>query len=408
MAVNSPTNLARLALKSAEMELGEVADTANYLVNVTNRVTMHHSITELKLERPPEAARKYLFFRPRLVRKALVEVRHRQQANPEEFLKQHAPAYLSGAISSSTYDKHFEPLAYRQRTAKVLDKVETRSCRRCDGKGNYTETRTEGTQITCQSCAGTGVRLVTEYINSPGRTDHGTPVSNFKICACCVGSGYLSGPTRTWTETVSCERCNGTGQLEKKYYRKEGVFYADVVRSEFRREVKFTWPDEVQRLVNHSLVDEEDLFEFCQKSDETYKIVGGDALINVNVNLAVKRHNGMSGMISMLEVQGQDVLFSDAPILDQYLKRLTSELARLPWKEVQDRGKSDAFVNAMINSALGNKKPETLVPELGFMASRGRVGALLRQLRWIERRRRVIGWTIAISLSVLAAYALIQ
>jgi hypothetical protein len=226
-----------------------------------------------------------------------------------------------------------------------------------------------------------------------------------------MGRGYNMGAPRYWVETITCTRCNGSGKLEKKYYRKEKVFYTDAVRSQFRREVKFVWPQEIQRLIDHSLVNDEDLFKFCEKSGETSKVQGLEVLIGVKVNLAVRRRKaeveGAPVTVSELEIQDRPVLFADTSILDAYLKRLTGELAGLSGIEVQRRAERDPFVHEISTHALANASPEALVPKLGFMASRSPVGALLRQLRSIERRRRLIGWTIAISLAAAAVYALI-
>jgi hypothetical protein len=411
MEVNPSQSLAGVALRSAQIRLGEVIDATSYSVDVSNRVTVRHSIVRLRLEKPPEGARKYLFVRPKLVNQALAEIGARQRADTEAFFKAHAPEYLSGSISGASYDHDFPPVAYKQRTEKVLDRVETDTCRRCSGKGQYSETRTEYPKTTCLFCGGAGGEVVKGFLNQPGTTAHGAPVEQFKICTGCGGVGTVSGPMRTWVETIACSRCGGRGQIETKHYRKEKICLADAVRSQFRREATFTWPAEIQRLIKHMLVGDEELFAFCVKSGETCKVEASEVLIDVKVNMTIEQRrvevDEALSAVSILKLGNRVVLFADTPILDSHLTRLRTELSGLSWKQVQKRAEESEFLARMTAHALNKTKPNALVPELGFMASRGRIGALMRRLRGIERRRRMTGRLLLFGVIAAAGYALI-
>lgn len=408
MQTSSSNSLAVVALQSAQIRLGEVIGSTSYSVDVKNRIAVHHSIVRVRLTERPKSAKAYMFFRPGSVKQALREVSKRHRSNTEAFFSQHGPAFLSGSISDGSYDHLFPPRAYQTRTEKVLDHVDTQVCRRCSGKGRYTVARTEYPKTSCNSCFGTGGRTVTEYVNRPGTTTHGQSVQSFRACVACGGSGSVSGPMQTRPETFNCSRCDGRGAIETKHYRKKKVFLADAVCSRFQRRATLKWPPIIRRLIDHKLVSEESLFLLCEKSGQTCRIEGTNVIIDIKVNMTIDQCrvevSGKHSSVSVLKLGDKVVLFADKSILDPYLARLKTDLGALSWKQVKAQAANDEFLDRMITHALKRTKPTTVVPQLGFMASRRRIGALMRRLRGVERRRRLISRLLAFGLLAAVIY----
>jgi hypothetical protein len=405
---NSPTYLAGLALQSAAIPLNTAAATQNCDILATNLLAIHHAIVQLKLTTEPAQARKYLFFRPFLVARALNAIRSAQRADTEGFLREHAPDYLLASLSSNGFDHDSAPLAYKQRSERVIDKIDVNPCRRCNGNGQYTETRTKTGQVPCAYCSGTGGRYITKLTYSPGRTDHGAPTQVFESCSYCSGTGTTTAATGTYLETVRCYACGGTGQIEKKYYRKETVFIADTVRSTIKRDAQVQWPPALKKPIDAALLDPDMLLKSCTTLKQAADLGAAIPRIDVTLQLAVKIHTpatlGPRGRISEITQGADSVLFSDTPLLDPFLKTLAHDLSS---RAVLDaRAKTDLFLAEMLKHTKSGAAPSALAPQLGFMASPTAIGALLRRLRWVTRYRRLaILYLIVLPLIALALYA---
>ncbi|MRU15739.1 hypothetical protein FDP25_09900 [Roseovarius sp. A21] len=195
-------------------------------VRISGTITLDADLKIDRLEAQPATGERFSLFKPKALKSALKAARSRVQSQPKQVVEDMAPEWLDHPVLSAKASQASPVLAYKKKIEKVVDRVETSTCGSCKGKGSRVVTRNEPTSTPCHACGGSGGRMVTTYVNSPGTTAHGTPTSEYRMCGHCGGSGKWSGPSRTVTETVTCNTCSGKGEISKTYYKKQTVFLA--------------------------------------------------------------------------------------------------------------------------------------------------------------------------------------
>ncbi|MEQ8603782.1 MAG: hypothetical protein RIB45_10720 [Marivibrio sp.] len=313
---------------------------------------------------PPANAVRFRLIKPKHLRKVHDQTRQRALRAPDKATRAVAPQWFQAAFGETEAYRNSAPLAYRTQRRRVVDRVEKKLCAKCGASGKVEQKTIHTDYKRCLSCGGQGVHWRRRYVPQPGTTG-GYYTQDPVMCTACGASGLIP-QRRTVTQTVSCPKCRGSGQIEHTHYKwvKLTILYSvrtrvratDRLRADRRlqRFSKRVWgaseaPDRLARFASGS--------ELQQKTRRASLILRYRAEVPIHTTVVSENARPL-GRLTSIGTPAAALTVADAPFLDRRLAAKTRELKRLSAEAVLMEAQRNRLVASLCELARSGRRPD--------------------------------------------------
>lgn len=345
-------------------------------ITVQGEIIIQCQVEQSRQDEKPSQGTNFTFFKPKALTDALKRRKTEAAKAPHKLVQSLAPDWLKKPALNGKKTSRTDILAFRKDSEKVVDRIETISCRSCRGNGSVQVTRTESTSVPCLSCGGAGSRSVTTQIYSPGTTDHGAPRTELRACSLCGGSGNASGPSKTVTETQTCGRCQGSGGVQKTIHKQKTFYETFRVTTALVLVGKERSSKTIQNMRKHTgsqKVSLTGLLKICPSP--VISVTEKKAKIRLSTKITlpisartVTRNKKVVGTVYTIPEDGSVLSISSTAFFDPGMKQKTRQISRLGPEEFTSATTEDFVLRELLH-AIENKRTKLVEEALSWSVS---------------------------------------
>jgi len=316
----------------------------------------------------PQGIPSFKLRKPDPLKSSLNSAKRLSANHPIDLLKEELPHLLEVPSLSTVESSQTSPLAYRARTRRVVDRVETQACAVCSGEGHINQERTENIEDNCVHCGATGrVAICTPQRSSA----HGPlPDVNYSWCMHCSGTGRVVVGSQIKRESVSCTSCGGTGSTTTTHYRKAKVYETHAVSIQAKVISKSKQPKlftRLKKIVGSETFSVERLFMLGSSQEPSFvkeRRKQVDLQFDFNVpftQFSVTRNGKHVGDIYYFDYADEPCFACLKPFMDKELRKLRKKISRMR-RDSFKRDLQDNFLAKQFEE--GVARGESLEPDI--------------------------------------------